>query len=165
MNFEDLIFLMVMLVLILIPIVIINRKKKKREKQFLQSLFGLAEKSDCKITSYDRWSDTAIGIDKPSKKIFFFRKSSKNELGTEVDLLQVRKCRFVNTHRIVSLNESQHKVIEKLELVFAFTDVRIPEQTLEFYNAQYDSLSLRGEIQLGEKWEDIVNSTIGLGQL
>lgn len=160
MDLESSIFILVMVLACVIPIMIINKKKGKKEKQFLQTLFHLAEKSNCKIEDYDRWSDTAIGIDKEAHKIFFVRKTSENELSKEVDLSEMQKCRFVNTHRIVSMKDSNHKVIEKLELVFTLRDSRKSEINLEFYNASYDSLSLRGEIQLAEKWEKVANLEI-----
>jgi hypothetical protein len=36
--------------------------------------------------------------------------------------------------------------------------VNKPDVILDFYNSGYDSLTLRGEIQLAEKWAEIANS-------
>ena len=160
MDSESAIFILMMVLACIIPIAIINKKKKNKERQFLQTLFDLAEKNNCKITDHDRWGNTAIGIDQKAGKLFFIRKTSDGDSSKEVDLYEVKKCRFVNTSRIVNLKESNQKVIEKLELVFTLSDPKKSEIILEFYNSIYDSLSLRGEIQLGEKWSEIVNAKI-----
>jgi len=45
-------------------------------------------------------------------------------------------------------------------LVFSFQDKGKNEVVLEFYNAEYDSSTLTGELQLVEKWCKIFNEKI-----
>ena len=149
-----------MILFCVIPIIIINRKKKIKEKIFLQTLISLAEKSNSKITELDKWGDKAIGIDKSTHKIFFIIKTAENESGLEVDLNEMKKCRFINTNSVVTYRESSQKVIERLELAFTFIDPKKPDLILEFYNSTYDSLALRDEIRLAEKWSAIANAEI-----
>ena len=160
MDLESSFILLIMLLLCAIPILIINRKKRIKERQFLQTLFDLAEKRGCKITDYDKWDHTAIGIDKVARRLFYIRKTSDLEFAKEVVLSQIHKCRFIDTNRMVYSRGISQKITERLELVLTERDYQKPELTLEFYNSIYDSLALRDEIQLAKKWSEIVNSEI-----
>lgn len=141
-------------------VVIVNRKKKNKEKQFVQTLFDLAEKSNCKISEYDHWNNSLIGIDKDSHKLFFIRKTEENAIINEIDLSGIQKCKVINSSRIVNNKESVQNVIDKLELSFTWRDPKKPEMSLEFYNTNRDNLFLNGELSLIEKWSEIVNKDI-----
>ena len=160
MDLESSIILLIMLLLCVIPIMIINKIKRTKERQFLQMLFDLAAKSSCKISDYDKWDQTAIGIDSVAHKLFFIRKTSETETTKEVILTEMKKCRFIDTNRVVNNGTSSRKITEKLELAFTEWDHQKPEQILELYNANYDSLELRDEIKLAGKWLAIANSEI-----
>lgn len=160
MEMESLIILLIMVLVIIIPVMILNRKKRLKERKLVKALFNLAKNSNSRITDYDNWNDTAIGIDKVSQRIFFVRLTPKNENSKEVELPEMEKCRFINTNRVVNNKETSQKIIEKLELGFTSRDTKKPELILEFYNINYDSLSLRDEINLAGKWSAIANSEI-----
>lgn len=159
MNSEIIIFLAIV-ILCAIPIIIVNSKKKKKEKLFIQVLLDLAEKNNCKLTERDLWNNTQIGIDKDAGKLFFVKKTDAEEVTKVVDLSEIQKCRVINTSRTVNIKDSVQTVLERLELAFVNQDKNKPEIILGFYNSAIDSLSLRNEFQLTEKWSGIVNSTI-----
>ena len=150
----------VFLFICLILIVIAGRNSRKNEKQFLQAFYDLADKYQCKISQYDRWRNTAIGIDENSGKVFFIRKLGEKEILQYVNLEEILRCRVISTTRNVSSKEGKIKVTDKLELAFTCKDKNSPEIYLEFYNADYESLTLRGELQMAEKWSEIANSRI-----
>lgn len=152
--------LAVFLLICLILIVITGRNSRKKEKQFLQAFYGLAEKHQCKIFQYDRWRSTAIGIDENSGKVFFIRKLGGKEILQYINLEEILRCRVISTTRNVSSKEGKIKVTDKLELAFTYRDKNSPEIYLEFYNADYESLTLRGELQMAEKWCEIANARI-----
>jgi len=154
------IFGLVILIIIVLAVVIVNSNKKNKKKQFVQTLSELAEKSNCKISEYDLWNNTLIGIDKNAHKLFFIRKTEDNSIINEIDLSGIQKCRVINTSRIVTNNETNHTVIDKLELVLTFADPKISDTILEFYNTNRDNLFLNGELPLTEKWAAIVNANI-----
>jgi hypothetical protein len=160
MELESLVIFLIMVLIIIIPVVIINRKKKLKEKKLVQVLFDMAENKNSTINEYDNWNETAIGIDKALQRIFFVRKTIENQITREIDLKEMEKCRFINTNRVINNKETSQKIIEKLELGFTFRDVKKAELILEFYNLNYDSLSLRDEINLAGKWSEIANSEI-----
>jgi len=160
MDLESAIIFLIMLLIVAIPIAIVTSKKRKKDKQLLQALFNKAQKGHFKITEYDKWGHTAIGIDMMAHRIFFVRKGAENDVFREVDLADVSKCRFINTNRVVNSKEVTQTVIEKLELAFTSNDPKEAETILEFYNVKSDSLALRGEIQLAGKWSALANSGI-----
>jgi hypothetical protein len=154
------IFGLMLLLICILPIILLTRKRKKREKLFLQSLFRLAEKSNSKVTERDLWNNTAIGLAKESNKLFFTRKTADNHLLKEINITEMQKCRVVNTSRTVSTPKGVNTVIDKLELALTYLDKNRPEILLEFYSTDHDSFSLSGELQLTEKWKEIINSAI-----
>ena len=156
---------LVLLLIIVLAVVIVNSNKKNKKKQFVQTLFDLAEKSKCKISEHDLWNNTLIGIDKEAHKLFFIRKTADNAISNEIDLIGIQKCRVINSSRVVTNNETNHTVIDKLELALTSPDAKIADTILEFYNTNRDNLFLNGELQLTEKWVAIVNENIaGIAQ-
>jgi len=151
---------LVLLLIIVLAVVIVNSNKKNKKKQFVQTLFDLAEKSNSKISDNDVWNNTLIGIDKNAHKLFFIRKTGDNSISNEIDLIGIQKCRVINSSRVVTNNETNHTVIDKLELALTSPDAKIADTMLEFYNTNRDNLFLNGEQQLTEKWAAIVNENI-----
>jgi len=160
MNSELIIYLAVVAISCAIPIIIINSKKKRKEKLFIQLLLDLAEKSNSKITQRDLWNNSQIGIDKEACRLFYIKQTNSEEVIKVVDLSEIQKCRVINTSRTVNFKDSVQTVLEKLELAFVNQDKNKSEIILGFYDSAIDSLSLRNEFILTEKWSEIVNSTI-----
>ena len=154
------IFGLVILIIIVLAVVIVNSNKKNKKKQFLQTLSDLAAKNYCKISEYDLWNNTLIGIDKDARKLFFIRKTGDHTISNVIDLQGIQKCRVINSGRVVTNNETNHTVIDKLELALTSPDAKIADTMLEFYNTNRDNLFLNGELPLAEKWAAIVNTNI-----
>jgi len=159
MDFGTIIGLVLILIIVL-AVVILNSNKKNKKKQFVQTLFDMAEKSKCKISDNDLWNNTLIGIDKNAHKLFFIRKTEDNSISKEIDLSGIQKCRVNNSSRVVINKDSNHTVTDKIELALTSPDAKIADTILEFYNTNRDNLFLNGEIQLAEKWSAIVNTNI-----
>lgn len=146
-----------------------SRSKKKNESQFLEALFGLAGKNKCKISKYERWNNSIIGIDETSSSIFAVRKLNDTEITEQIDLADIQKCRVNETSRIVNIasrtaviDGSNTKAVDKIELEFYRWDKNKPGTLVEFYNVNYDSLNLGKELQIAEKWCKTVNDRIDL---
>ncbi len=154
------IFGLVILIIIVLAVVIVNNNKKNKKKQFVQTLSDLAEKSNCKISEYDLWNNTLIGIDNAAHKLFFIRKTAEIAITNVIDLQGIQKCRVINSSRVVTNNDSNHNVIDKLELALTSPDAKVADILLEFYNTNRDNLFLNGELPLTEKWAAIVNTNI-----
>jgi ribonucleotide monophosphatase NagD (HAD superfamily) len=154
------IFGLVILIIIALAVVISNSSKKNKKKQLVKLLYDFAGKSHCKISEHDLWNNTLIGIDKDRHKLFFIRMSGENEVKTEIDLQGIQKCRVINSNRVVTSGDSVHTVTDKLELALTSPDTKIADTILEFYNTNRDNLFLNGELQLTDKWAEIVNANI-----
>ena len=77
-----------------------------------------------------------------------------------VNLDEVQKCRIVKTKTSANTKEGNIELIDKLELAFNFTDKRKNEIALEFFNAEPEGLLLNDELQLIEKWYNIIQQHI-----
>jgi len=147
--------------------VITNRNKRKKEKQFLQPLNRLAEKDNCKISQYDIWNKSIIGIDNLTNRVFFIKNVFYDETSKSIQLNEILKCRVNEVgqtmtlpSRTVGIKGNVIKAFDKVELVFINRDKNKPELIAEFYNKETGNLNLTGELQLAEKWCKIANDRI-----
>ncbi|MCC6690035.1 MAG: hypothetical protein IT235_00755 [Bacteroidia bacterium] len=147
-------------IICIIPFALISISRKKKEKKLLQELTEFAEKNNCKISRYELWNSSTIGIDDTSLMIFYKKKSEEINISQQVTLSEIQKCRVSNSSRTVSNKNGNYTVVEKLGIGFLYHDKNKNEVVLEFYNADYDSLTLTGELQLAEKWCNLFNEKI-----
>jgi len=160
MNSMIIITVMIVLFFSILPIVLINRGKKKNENLFLQSLFNLAEKNNCNLSEHDVFNDIAIGIDKGAHQLFFIRNTPQHEAEIKVDLTEIKKCRLLDTNRPASGSDGNQRIIDKLELSLAYYSQNQKETILDIYHADYDSLTMSGELQLAKKWSKKINEEL-----
>lgn len=160
MDLGTLIIGIVFILICIIPFALMIINSRKKEKKQLNGLSDIAQKSKCKLSRYDFWHNSSIGIDDTAYMVFFTRKSKDIETSQQINLTEIKTCRVLNSTRTWSSNDGNNKVIDKLELAFSFHDNQKHEVALEFYNADYDSLTLSGELQLVEKWCGIMNDKI-----
>ncbi len=151
----------------IILFVINNRNKRKKEKQFLQPLNRLAEKDNCKISQYDIWNNSVIGIDNLTNQVFFIKNAFEDEASQTIQLNEILKCRvnevgrtMTLASRTVGIKGNVIKAFDKVELVFINRDKNKPELIAEFYNKETGNLNLTGELQMAEKWCKIINDKI-----
>ena len=147
------------LIICVLPFLIRHNKKKKKEKEIKEVISRLAAKSNSGVDEYDWWNKTIIGIDNSNRKLFFIKKIHDKELQSAIDLSNIQMGRVINSHR--SVINGNYNVIQKLQLGLISKNKDKPETLLEFYNADYDSLTIMEELQLVEKWSKIVNSIVG----
>jgi len=142
-----------------LPFLLMSKSKKNRQKKILQVLSNMAIKHSGKITQYEFCGDFVIGIDENTNAVFFFKKTNNIETKKYVNLAKTQKCQVINTSKIIKTKNSSYKEIDKLGLSLLPSSKYKPVVTLEFYNYD-DSLPLRGELQLLEKWFKLINSRL-----
>lgn len=147
--------------------VLINRNKRKKEKQFLQPLNRLAEKENCKISQYDIWNNSIIGIDDLTNQVFVIKNIFDVETFQCIKLTEILNCRVNEVGRTMTLASRTPgikgnviKAFDKIELVFINHDKNKPELIAEFYNKETGNLNLTGELQMAQKWCKIANDKI-----
>jgi hypothetical protein len=152
------------IVLVVAPFVYLHKAQKNKELRFLNAFLALAEKQSLKITQHEIWNMVyAIGVDPQSKKLFYMKRMGDKELTILIDLSEVEKCRVVNRSRSMKTSHGSSKVIDRLDLGFVNKNHQKPEKYLEFFNGD-ESLSLRGELPLIEKWCGIINAHLKTGR-
>ena len=119
-------------------------------------LYGLAEKENCKVSRYDIWYNSIIGIDETTNFIFAIKKINGNETAQIICLAQMLRCRVIESSR----TSGNIKAFDRIDLAFTYFDKNKPESIVEFYNANTDRLTLTGELQMAEKWCKIANDKI-----
>jgi len=159
MGTGTIIIVTILFLAIAIPVFNTNRKNKKKEKLLLDRMNEFAEKSNCKISNYQHWKDLQIGIDQDAGKLFFIRNTQAHESASEVDLSQVQHARVLKGERIINTAGDKYVTVDKIDLNFTFRTTR-PEMVLNFYDCNYDSPVVQGELQVAEKWKEISNSWI-----
>ena len=137
-----------------------SRSKKKKEAQFLQSLSRLAEKDNCKISQYDIWNNSVIGIDTTQNIVFAIRKKKENETSVVVNLAEIFRCRVIEVSRTSGPKEGNAIAFDRIDLAFINKDKSKADVVVEFFDANTDRLTLTGELQLAEKWCVLVNNKI-----
>jgi|APDOM4702015159_1054818.scaffolds.fasta_scaffold159574_1 hypothetical protein len=144
----------------IILFILVNRSKKKKEKQFLLPLSRLAEKENCKVSRYDIWNNSVIGIDEATSLVFVIRKINDTETSQRINLAEVFRCRVTEVSRTSGPKEGNIKAFDRINLEFTNIDKNKSDIIVEFYNANTDRLTLTGELQLAEKWCKIANDKI-----
>lgn len=130
---------------------------KIRENKKVEPLKAFASENHAQLSEMDSWDRSLIGIDRKGPgTLFFIRKMPEGELREKIDLGEVSGCWMSKNNRTVSYKKESVHVIEHIELILSFHDRR-PQVALEFYNEQYDSIVLTGELQLAQKWVEVIS--------
>lgn len=145
---------------VILLIVLTKVIRTKKQKEFLKPLFELAIKNNSSISDFDKWNNKVIGIDKNEKNIYYLEKSKIEEKNHTISLEEIQKCKIYDTNRLVKYNNTSQKVVEKLELGILFKDASKPELIIEFFNTKETNFVLTIELQLIQKWFDIINNHI-----
>ena len=141
---------------------VVSMRSKNKAKKKLQVLNDFASKHNCTITKNEIHSNISIGMDEKTNSLFFIKSNNDIDVLKHVNLSEIRNCKVVNTGRTVQYNNSNTTVIEKLNLCFYPFNKNKEQIQLEFYNVELDGSILNGELQLAEKWSDILNNKLSL---
>ena len=139
-------------------VILVRTGKRKKENRYLSALQSFAREHNSTVSVYDHWDKTTIGMDQLAPcKLFFIRTVPGKEIRQVVELSEVMGCRLSKTARMMKNKKETVNVIDRIELRFTFIQSQMPELALEFYNNDYDSLTLSGELQLAQKWLEMIN--------
>ncbi len=147
----------IFLAIIILPFVFVGLSKKKKRGRFLSKITNQAELKGCVITRHEISNNFIIGIDDAKGCLFFYKKETDNEILKDIDLREFMSCKLLNVTRTAGDKQSQ-ELVHKLELSFYPLKNDKPVETIEFYNDENDSLTLSGELQVIERWEEQINS-------
>lgn len=135
-------------------------RNNKRRNRTLAPLKEFAAECSTEIADYDAWENTLIGMGSNEENILFFIRSTPGgETREKINLTEVSGCRISKSESHVNKKKEDVSLVERISLNFSFHDHR-PELILEFYNNDYDCLTLRGELQLAQKWAGLVTTKL-----
>ena len=153
----------IILILCLIPFIIIRRNRQKKEQEFKDAISRLASARNSAVDTFDQWNNTAIGLDNTNGQLFFFRRIGEREISESIDLATIQLCSVVLTKK--NAKDDAYSVIEKVTLGLTAIERHKSQVTLEFYNNDYDSLTIMDELRLAEKWSGLVKAAIAKGSV
>lgn len=149
----------IFIAIFMLPFIFMLNGRKKKEKQLAKSILAIANNQNCKISQQDISEEFAIGLDESVNHLFFFKKTTDKEIAQHVKLADIKSCKVIKTGNTTGNKDDQHKSIDKLDLHFSFLNQKNPEISLTFYDSE-ENFGLNGEIQLIEKWANIVNGRL-----
>jgi hypothetical protein len=157
MDSVTIIMSLVMLGLVILPFAFTGRKYRKQKKQLVKALKGMAEKNQAKLSNYEICCNIGIGMDAESRFLFFARMIEDGIAVQSAALGEMTRCKMNSPGRIT---EEGEKVTELIQLVFHPVSTSQPSVEMVVYNIDVDSLTLKGELQVAMKWEQIANNAI-----
>lgn len=135
-----------------------DRDKKTREKKLLTSLNELAVQNNATLSVCEVWNDSAIGIDKDTNTLAFLIQSEKRNVSKVVQLIDMQSCRLVSKSHLRTFKHEDIRVTDTVSIVFEHVNRSKPDEVLEFYNDDFDNLTLGDELKVAEKWTDIIKA-------
>ena len=149
----------IFIAIFMLPFVLMLHGRKKKEKQLVKSILAIANNHHCKISHQEISEEFAIGLDESANHLFFFKKTNDKEIAQHINLAEIKSCKVIKTANVTGDKEDNYKSIDKLDLQFSFLDKKNPDISFAFYNSE-ENFGLNGEIQIIEKWANIVNDRL-----
>ena len=146
------------LILCALPIVLMQRNRTKKEKAFKETILSLAGDEKTNLDVFDRWNNSCIAIDRLNRRLFFITKNQSTGVQKVIDLSEIQRSSLIKSHH--DTRNGNSTAIKKVELHLVPKGKGRPNIQLDFYDSDHDSLTIREELHLAEKWSNIVESTI-----
>lgn len=152
MNVTIIIIGLAILGVFIVPTVYISYSASRKKKKFLSLITEFAENQSCKISDYDQWKDSCIGIDRDKHKIFYISKNSGNLVKTEISLQDVAKCKLKGVNMTGNTISDSHKAIDEIVLCYNFKDPDKKDISVEYFKISTDFTIVDDDLKLAEKW-------------
>lgn len=164
MDSGTIIITLIFIAVVTAPFILTGYNKNKKKKGLLGQLEEMAGKEDCNISYHEFCCNFVIGLDETKNHLFFYKKAENQEFAKSINLQNYNSCKMYNSNRTVGEKKEKYYVVDRLELIFYPAGKETPEVSIEFYNDDYDRLTLSGELQLAEKWEKLLNERLKRSQ-
>lgn len=151
---------MVFIAIAILPFILTGSSRNRKKKELIQKMAQMATQNSCHINQYDFCGHFIIGMDTYAGTLFFFKKNENKENAQIIILKHFRSCKADVTSREIIEKRDKSIIIDKLELCFQPLDRKKKNEILEFYNNEYDSPVLSGELQQIRQWEKRINEML-----
>lgn len=153
MNSITIISLAIIIAACALLVVLVKTVKRKKTQKKFQLLSDFAAKHNSSLSKHEFFDGISIGLDESSNYLFFIKQTADQKTEQHIDLSKIKNCRVNNISRMVNGTV----VIDRLELSFSTSARDESPLIMEFYNSDYDSVTLAGEVQFIEKWTELIN--------
>ena len=144
------------LALFVIPVYYLQHKQKSKLNKAKQPFMEAANRKGLNLGQHDVWDEQyGIGLDEVNNRLFYWHNDQDEPQETSLDLGSVKQCEVDNAHRDVNGN----RIIDAIGLRIALHGSKATSVYLPFYVTK-DIMMLRGELQLAEKWNAIIQKRI-----
>lgn len=148
------------LLVCIIPFAMVGYKSKLNNKKKLEELIAFAQENKANITQHELWRNSAIGLDKHEQVIFFINQENDTKVFHKILLSTIETCTVYNVNSTISNKNSNYKIIEKIDLLFTYRDKNLAKVALNIFNSKLEGLTVSGELQIAEKWHQLINDII-----
>jgi hypothetical protein len=162
MDFSTIFVSLLVLGAFLVPPVYIYFKRKNRTKKFQDMMNKLAESQSCKVSEYDQWKKSCVGLDKNNHKLFYLKQNSKKIHSEITNLNEILKCKITGINASSNGSAQNNGSIEKLDLCLTYKDNNKENYLINFFDAEKDFIVDDDDIKLTEKWNKLINSELKL---
>lgn len=143
-----------------VPFVLVYINRKQREKKLVQGLVSLAAEKNTRINTSDIWNENSIGIDITNGYVFVLRKFDDELVKQSFYIPELQKCTLNTKSRTIRGRDGNSTVTDRIELVIAFKDSKKADESIRFYDTEFDSLTQAGEAQVAQKWHQLIQQHI-----
>ncbi|MCP2044285.1 hypothetical protein [Pontibacter sp. HSC-36F09] len=156
MDTSTILMVIVTLALFVVPAIYIQRRQKSKLNIAKQPFIEAANRQGLQLGEHDFWNEKyGIGLDEANNRLYFWHKEDNDPQETILDLGSVKQSVVENAHRDVNGN----RIIDAVGLRIAFYGAKATSVYLPFYVTK-DIMMLKGELQLAEKWNAIIQKRI-----
>lgn len=145
---------LIVLIICILPFLIGSKKARLEAKNNLNRLNEFAKESNGNITQYQSWINTIIGLDQNKKILYFIRKVNGNETKIAIEMNEIKMSLVMITRSSFNSN------IETVKLSLESLNKSESKIILEFYDAEFDGLTITGQLQIANEWEKKINDLL-----
>lgn len=146
----------IMICVSLLPFILISKSRKKNRKQFIDILKSNEICNDIKISASDQTVQFMIGVDNVKHHLFFIRKDKVSNDLTFKNINEIKRCELRKTLTSNQTDSTENRITRVTLQLF---DTVNEQKELLFYDYN-NGHNLNGELQIAQKWEEIINQLI-----
>ncbi|RSK40743.1 hypothetical protein [Mangrovimonas spongiae] len=133
------------------PFILMAINKAKNNKKHLLELSTLAKQNNYQITQHEVFANISLGLDTIKNQLLFVRNDNNIITQESINLSEIKHC------TVLKHNDSKNqKNVSEINLVLTPKETKHPEKKLTFFNIQTEMM-LSGQLQVAEKWKDIID--------
>jgi hypothetical protein len=141
------------------PFLFVYRNKRKLKNKLIQALKERIGDPTIELKEIDTFLGLIICLDKTQNRLYYYKKNGEIYNFQSVDINEIVQCKITKQYIPKDQWEDEYPRILKVDLILTTKNATNSEVVLNFYNDE-DSFYLSGELQIAEKWKQLISKTI-----